>query len=124
MYANTWERTAEEEGWKIYKVAQTKEDAQYLMDQLRKLKIQCRRTHHSSKIIGYDCYFIWINPTTLDKPFKPKTRPIDKTNKKNIKCFNCKHWVGGGCLDLGECVLTGEERKGYQMKTKCFEWKI
>lgn len=123
MYANTWEMTAEQKGWKVYKIAQNKEDAQYLQDQLRKLKIQCRRTRHVVKTIGCDCYFIWINCATLDKPFERPKRTVDKTNKRNIKCFNCKHWQGGGYQSLGKCVLTEEERWGYQMRMKCFEWK-
>jgi len=123
MYGNTWEMTAEEKGWKVYQVTQNKEDAIYLVDQLRKLKIQCRRIHHVNKTVGADCHFVWINMETLDKPFEPKTRPLDKTKKKNIKCFNCKYWEGRGFRNLGKCVLTGEEKWGYLTRTKCFEWK-
>lgn len=123
MYVNSWEMTAEQMGWKVYRVVQTKEEAVDIVDQLRRLKIQCRRCRHVSKTIGADLQFIWVNTATLDKPYKPKTREVDKTNKRNIKCFNCKHWDGEGWKGIGTCVLTGEEMQAHKMRTKCFEWK-
>jgi hypothetical protein len=124
MYINTWEKNAEQNGWKVFKVVETKEEAIEIINQLRKLKIQCTRARHINKTIDSDLQFIWVNPATLDKPYKRKTRPVDKTNKKNIKCFNCKHWDGDKFKSKGRCVLTNEEKMGYQMKMKCFEWKM
>ena len=123
MYGNTWEVTAEQEGWKVYKVVDTKEEALEIVNQLRALKIQCRRMRHTIKSLDFDKWFIWVNTATLDKPFKPGKRPVsDKTNKHNFICRHCKHWKREGFATIGICELTGETRKGEQMRQKCFEW--
>ena len=121
MYINTWEVHAEEEGWKVYKVVQTIEEAIDLINQLRKLGIQCRRAHRVFKTLDIDCYFVWVKPS--DKPFKPKQRMPNMNNKKNMKCLHCKHWQRQGYELEAVCELTGEVMKHYNMRTKCFECK-
>lgn len=123
MYANSWEKTAEERGFKVYDVVDTKEEAIKIVQTLRKAGVQCSRLHHVRKTIGIDCHVIWINPETLEKPYVRPTRPIsDKTDKKVFTCLHCKHWIREGYATIGVCSLTGEETKGTYNRPNCFEW--
>ena len=122
MYGNTWEVTAEQEGWKVYKVVDTKEEALEIIKQLRTAKIQCRRMRHTMKSLNFDKHFIWVNTASFDKPYKGRNAEIDKNNPNNFRCFRCKHWKQEGKTEQGKCDLTGETRTKYQGRRKCFEW--
>lgn len=125
MYANQFERQHEADGWKIYKVVSTKEEAVEIITQLRSQKIQCARFHHVLKILDIDCHIIWINPETLNKPYDPRASRIkkpDPNNRASICCLHCKHWERKDYAQVGTCVLTGVQTACTKRNKKCFEW--
>lgn len=61
------------------------------------------------------------------------TKPIDKTNKKNIYCAHCKHWKSDSEIKWGhsiQCMKCKNENsvnfnkeRNYWNRCKCFEWR-
>ena len=62
MWANTFERTAEERGYVIFSKYNTKEEADAVLKEMRKDNLRCFKAHHVLKLLDIDVWLVWWQP--------------------------------------------------------------
>ena len=60
MYANSFERKAEANGYKIFSKYNTKEEADAVMKEMRKDGLRCFKAHHTYKLLDVDFWLVWV----------------------------------------------------------------
>lgn len=60
MWANTYERNAESNGYKIFSKYDTKEQADAVLKEMRKDSLKCFKAHHENKLAEIDTWLVWV----------------------------------------------------------------
>lgn len=62
MWANSFEKNAESNGYVIFSSYPTKDDADKVLKEMRKDDIRCFKAHHVLKILDIDTWVVWWKP--------------------------------------------------------------